>query len=55
MMLGTQTGKPRKQLVHRRPTAPWRGHEIKETCFKLFHPKGKGTRLVINQRQRVTG
>lgn len=55
MMLGTQTGKPRRQLGHRKQTAPWRGHEIRETCFKLFHPKGKGNRLFINQQQRVSG
>lgn len=55
MMLGTQTGKPRRQLEPRRQTAAWRGHKIKETCFKLLHPKGKGTRLFINQLQRVIG
>ena len=55
VMLGTQTGKPRRQLEPRRQTAPWRGHKIRETCFKLLHPKGKGTRLSINQLQRVSG
>lgn len=53
MMLGTQIGKPRRQLEPRRQTAPWRGHKI--WCFKLLHPKGKGTRLFIKQLQRVIG
>ena len=53
VMLGTQIGKPRRQLEPRRQTAPWRGYKIR--CFKLLHPKGKGTRLFINQLQRVIG